>query len=60
MGGKVAKAKVLDLAGQVIQGCSSIGRALVSKTSGCGFKSLRPCFVVIDCVMQEASNRSLR
>jgi hypothetical protein len=27
-----------------IKGCSSIGRALVSKTSGCGFKSLRPCF----------------
>lgn len=26
------------------KGCSSIGRALVSKTSGCGFKSLRPCF----------------
>ena len=26
------------------EGCSSIGRALVSKTSGCGFKSLRPCF----------------
>ena len=25
------------------EGCSSIGRALVSKTSGCGFKSLRPC-----------------
>ena len=25
------------------EGCSSIGRALVSKISGCGFKSLRPC-----------------
>ena len=30
-----------------LEGCSSIGRALVSKTSGCGFKSLRPCFVVM-------------
>ena len=40
-----------------LEGCSSIGRALVSKTSGCGFKSLRPCFVVMagrhgDCVVQ--------
>jgi ribosome biogenesis protein Nip4 len=26
-----------------VQGCSSIGRALVSKTSGWGFESLRPC-----------------
>ena len=25
------------------QGCSSIGRALVSKTSGCRFESYRPC-----------------
>jgi hypothetical protein len=25
------------------QGCSSIGRALVSKTSGCRFESCRPC-----------------
>ena len=32
-----------------LEGCSSIGRALVSKTSGCGFKSLRPCFVVVGC-----------
>ena len=27
-----------------LQGCSSIGRAPVSKTGGCGFDSLRPCF----------------
>ena len=25
-------------------GCSSIGRATVSKTVGCGFKSYRPCY----------------
>lgn len=31
------------------QGCSSIGRALVSKTSGCGFKSLRPCQTLMYC-----------
>ena len=30
-------------AGQPPQGCSSIGRALVSKTSGCRFESYRPC-----------------
>lgn len=28
----------------VSKGRSSIGRALVSKTSGWGFKSLRPCY----------------
>ena len=41
---------LLDRMGEQVvglEGCSSIGRALVSKTSGCGFKSLRPCFVVI-------------
>lgn len=26
------------------QGCSSIGRATVSKTVGCGFESCHPCF----------------
>lgn len=25
------------------QGCSSIGRAAVSKTAGCGFESCHPC-----------------
>ena len=34
---------VVDLLIYQTEGCSSIGRALVSKTSGCGFKSLRPC-----------------
>ena len=29
--------------GRKTQGCSSIGRALVSKTSGWEFKSPRPC-----------------
>ena len=29
--------------GGVNYGCSSIGRALDSKSSGWGFKSLRPC-----------------
>ena len=28
---------------RTLQGCSSIGRALVSKTSGWEFKSPRPC-----------------
>ena len=32
-----------QLAAMRLEGCSSIGRALVSKTSGCGFDSLRPC-----------------
>ena len=27
-------------------GCSSIGRAAVSKTAGCGFKSCHPCIFV--------------
>ena len=27
----------------IIKGCSSTGRAAVSKTAGCGFKSCRPC-----------------
>ena len=34
----------LDTAPAVAKECSSIGRALVSKTSGCGFKSLHSCF----------------
>ena len=27
----------------IIQGCSSVGRVLVSKTMGRGFESFRPC-----------------
>ena len=32
-----------EVGGPAPQGCSSIGRALVSKTSGCRFESYRPC-----------------
>ena len=33
--------------GESTKGRSSIGRALVSKTSGWGFKSLRPCYTIL-------------
>ena len=41
-----AGTRIMDSKDHTMQGCSSIGRALVSKTSGWEFKSLRPCFVI--------------
>ena len=35
------------------QGCSSIGRALVSKTSGCRFESYRPCHITTVVLREE-------
>ena len=32
---------------RTLQGCSSIGRALVSKTRGCEFDSRRPCHLLL-------------
>jgi hypothetical protein len=43
-----------------LQGCSSIGRALVSKTRGCEFNSRRPCQLLTPAMplWQGATNRS--
>ena len=44
-----------------LKGCSSIGRASVSKTEGWGFETLRPCQVLGDLVLRlEARGAELR